>query len=802
MKSEFLKIGAVLILVTGISAAGCGSPEARKEKYLSQAQTYMAGENWPKARVSLRNVLKIDPRDAEAYFLFARVEEKEKNWRNAFGDYLKVVELKPDHWEAWIKVGRFYLMGGDLDKVTEAADKILTLRPGDPSAETLKAAVSVRKGNPGEAMARVEKVVAAHPGEPDAATLLASLYGDRKRWSDAERVLERAVQIDPDNAVLLSNLGNVQIRMGKSVEAEKSFQRIVSADPKEFDHWIRLAAYYDYRRDAAKAEAALREAVKREPEEDRRWLTLAEYLATHKDIREGEAALLAARKELSDSMKIRFALGKFYEAVRQPGKSREIYEEIVDDEGKTSPSGLEARVNLAAFDLADGKRDAAEKEIREVLEENPRAAGALLLQGRIALAGGDGREAVQSFRSLLRDQPERTDVHVLLGRAYLSLGERGLARESLMNGLAIDPRNLEGRRALALLKASEGKRREAQDRLKEIREEFPGDLESAGQLMTLQMRDRDWGGAEETLAGMREAGRKAGGGGFEAEMAEGVLREAREQWAGAEAAYERAGKIRPEAPEPLMALVRVQLNQKKAKAAEDFLRRVLSGKPDHPYAHGLLGEVLLLRGDAAGAERELQEAARLKPDWTAPWTDLAGLKLSRKKPGEAAAVLERGVKANPKADDLRILLAMAYGEAGRPDQAIQSYEAVLKNNPRAVLAANNLAVLLAEKKGDPESLRRALELTREFEKTVSNPLFLDTLGWVYVKMGQNEEALRVLRKAVKQVPGHPELNYHLGMAFYQSGKTAEARDYLNRALRSEGPFKSREEARTFLKRLG
>ncbi|MBI4715761.1 MAG: tetratricopeptide repeat protein, partial [Nitrospirae bacterium] len=320
---------------------------------------------------------------------------------------------------------------------------------------------------------------------------------------------------------------------------------------------------------------------------------------------------------------------------------------------------------------------------------------------------------------------------------------------------------------------------------KEIRQEFPGDLESAGQLMTLQMRDRDWRGAEETLAGMREAGRKSGGGGFEAEMAEGVLREAREQWAGAEAAYERAGKIRPEAPEPLMALVRVQLAQKKAKADEDLLRQVLSGKHDHPYAHGLLGEVLLLRGDAAGAERELQEAARLKPDWTAPWTDLAGLKLSRKNPLEAVGILERGVKANPKADDLRTLLAMAYGEAGRPDQAIAAYEAVLKNNPKAALAANNLAVLLAEKKGDPASLRRALELTREFEKTVSNPLFLDTLGWVYVKMGQNEEALRVLRKAVKQVPGHPELNYHLGMACYQSGKTVEARDYLNRALRSD-----------------
>ncbi|NOU10828.1 MAG: hypothetical protein HOO98_12555, partial [Nitrospira sp.] len=72
-----------LIVLMMIVSAACGGPVEKKAKYLSLAHEYIASANYPKARVALRNILKIDPQDADAYFLFAQVEEKEKNWRNA-----------------------------------------------------------------------------------------------------------------------------------------------------------------------------------------------------------------------------------------------------------------------------------------------------------------------------------------------------------------------------------------------------------------------------------------------------------------------------------------------------------------------------------------------------------------------------------------------------------------------------------------------------------------------------------------------------------------------------------------------
>ena len=100
----------------------------------------MDAANYPKARVALRNVLKIDPKDGEAYYLFARVEEKEKNWRNAVQLYQETVRLVPDHAAALITLGKYYLEARLTDQVSEVADAVLRKDPRHPQAAALKIA--------------------------------------------------------------------------------------------------------------------------------------------------------------------------------------------------------------------------------------------------------------------------------------------------------------------------------------------------------------------------------------------------------------------------------------------------------------------------------------------------------------------------------------------------------------------------------------------------------------------------------------------------------------------------------------
>jgi tetratricopeptide (TPR) repeat protein len=789
-------IRAVWILVLLISIMGCGGKEARKAKYTAVAQKYMEAGNWPKARVALRNVLKIDPRNAGAYFLYAQVEEKEKNWNNAFGNYLKVVELEPDHLQALTRLGKFYLEGGAPDKALEMANRILAKHPDDAVGEAIGAAVMAKKGQLTVAVAKAEAVNQRHPENPDAAIVLAFLYANQKRENRSEKVLERALRADPRNILLLVNLGNILVQSGKMDEAEEVFRRIAEAEPNLFDHRMRLAALYDHEKKPEKAEAVLREAIRLESEDEPRWLALAEFLIAHREIQKEESLLLDASKALPDSMRIRFALGKLYEMTGRADKAHEIYEATIDEKGKLPP-GLEAQVKLASLELAEGKREAAKERINHVLKENPLSSEALILHGRMALAQGDGKEAVQSFRTVLKDQPQMAEVQALLGQAYLLVDEKALARESLEKAVSLNARSWDAHRALVRLDLSEGRQKEARSHLDLILNEAPKDLDALSLLADLQVRDRDWRGAETTLSRMREAGLDA----YLLSMAEGNLNRAQKKWDSAVAAFEQALALRPEAPDPLSAILRIELDRHQVERAHARLHQILSARPDHPYAHGMLGEVLLVKKDWEGAEREFQVAVRLKPDWITPWLDQANLKLAQGKSSEAVGVLETALKTNPKSADLRMMLASTLVKMDEVDRAIAEYEKVLKENPQMLLAANNLAMVLTDNKGDPESLKRAFSLAQGFEKQAPHPAFLDTLGWVYVKMGQEGAGVRVLRQVVEKAPDQPVFNYHLGIAYYKIGGFIEARRYLTKALGTGKSFPGVEEARLTLSQI-
>ena len=125
----------------------CGGPEERKPNIGCGRKNIWPRITIRKPESALKNVLKIDPKDAQAFYLLGSVEEKEQNWRNAFGHYLRVVELDPQHREALIKIGKIYLQGRVFDKTLETADILLSFYPEDPLAHTLTAAVIAQRGN-------------------------------------------------------------------------------------------------------------------------------------------------------------------------------------------------------------------------------------------------------------------------------------------------------------------------------------------------------------------------------------------------------------------------------------------------------------------------------------------------------------------------------------------------------------------------------------------------------------------------------------------------------------------------------
>ncbi|MFW5738263.1 MAG: tetratricopeptide repeat protein [Spirochaetota bacterium] len=112
-------------------------------------------------------------------------------------------------------------------------------------------------------------------------------------------------------------------------------------------------------------------------------------------------------------------------------------------------------------------------------------------------------------------------------------------------------------------------------------------------------------------------------------------------------------------------------------------------------------------------------------------------------------------------DSARTHAALGYVlyEEDDLDAAIAELERALELDPDNSNALNSLGFILADTDRDP---RRAVDYCRRaVRRQPKNPVYLDSLGWAYYKLGRTDEARDVLRSALEGAPGNREIAAHL-----------------------------------------
>ena len=164
---------------------------------------------------------------------------------------------------------------------------------------------------------------------------------------------------------------------------------------------------------------------------------------------------------------------------------------------------------------------------------------------------------------------------------------------------------------------------------------------------------------------------------------------------------------------------------------------------------------------------------------------------------EVIAHFETQLKKDPSFLLGYMVLGIIYDERGEPEKAESYYRQALTINRDFVPAANNLAWSLAERN---KNINEALILARNIKYIMpENPHILDTLGWIYFKLGYYGKAISNLEESVSMLPDNALYNYHLGKTYYKNEQLEEARRYLKKALTLAPDFKGAEDARRTLK---
>lgn len=137
-----------------------------------------------------------------------------------------------------------------------------------------------------------------------------------------------------------------------------------------------------------------------------------------------------------------------------------------------------------------------------------------------------------------------------------------------------------------------------------------------------------------------------------------------------------------------------------------------------------------------------------------------------------AAAYAKGIAAFPESDMLLYEYGLFQENSGNRKAALQAMKQVIIINPENAAALNFIGYTWAD---EGRNLDKALEyIRRAVELKPDNGYILDSLGWVYFRMGKLALSIEALKRAVELSPDDPAIFDHLGDAYAQNGQHGQA----------------------------
>ena len=141
--------------------------------------------------------------------------------------------------------------------------------------------------------------------------------------------------------------------------------------------------------------------------------------------------------------------------------------------------------------------------------------------------------------------------------------------------------------------------------------------------------------------------------------------------------------------------------------------------------------------------------------------------------GESLKAYDRGLTAFPQSFSLLYGRAMVHESEGQLGAMEDDLRSILAQDPDHTATLNALGYTLTNHTQRYEEAADLIE--RALALSPGDPAILDSLGWVYYKLGQYSESEALLREAHNAFPD-PEVAAHLGEVLWVQGRQIEARD--------------------------
>ncbi len=248
----------------------------------------------------------------------------------------------------------------------------------------------LQAGRLDDAEARFRLALEFHPGFAEPHANLGLVMLEREDLAEAEHCFRAAIRIDPDFDEAWANLGVVLLRMGRVDDATDAFEEALAIDPGHVGARRNLADVWMMRQDFAQARAHLMRLVQLVDRPGSAEWARANGMLAYAELRLGRGDAARSRAQRVLSVKDREPIARTVRGILHL-EAGEVAEARADLETAASDPlvGWDARLRLAALDVATGRLASAHDRLDGLLREQPDAPAAFLVAAHLALAEDD-----------------------------------------------------------------------------------------------------------------------------------------------------------------------------------------------------------------------------------------------------------------------------------------------------------------------------------------------------------------------------------------------------------------------------
>ena len=769
------RIVTLTLAVTLITAC---SKEAKKTRFLAEADNYFKAGNYDKAKVIYLNVIRLDPQNALAFERIGAMWQADSAPLHAAAFLMKGSELDPKNVQNRMRLARCYVAIGRFADGAKESLKVLEQVPDDGDALiTLTEAAQT-----GEDVEAAEEQLQKFVKKDDVSFHLASanLLFKKGNPAAAGDALRQALAVDPNSSRAHLAMGDLYLFQNAQKQAGEEFKKAAELAPIRSMERLKYAAFMSATGNVEEVRRISTEMTTRAPDYPPGWTLLAELAFNDKKYDEALSLLENVFSRDPEYVDGRRLQGKVLLAKGDMKKAVEVLEQL----DQTYPNSPLIKYELARAYLQNNNMNQAALALDQVVSINPNFDDAILLLGQINLANGHADKVIEPLNRLLKKRPDLRNAALVLAAAYGSLDRFDHAAVVLEEQAKLAPNDPQLPIVLGLIYRQTKRNDEARQAFEKAAQLMPNNLFPIDQLIEMDLLNKHFDTARQRIRSQfRKTPNVAA-----AHYFEGKILAAEGKWDAAGTELQRTVELDPNFVAACDLLVQTYVATNRLPQAINQLQDELSKNPnnassvmtlaliyeqmrDYPKARDAYEKLLSINPDFVPALNNLaylyterlndlnkaydlaRKAHDLQPQDAAAADTLGWVLYKRGDYQQALAILQESAEKLPRSPEVQFHLGMTAYMMGQTDLAkvaFQKAASAAKDFPGKEESKRRLAVLESGTAASPALSMSQLEA---MAKEQSNDVISQTrLGEAYEKQGAWDKAAAAFEQALRLNP--------------------------------------------------